>query len=134
MTLAVCLDDNGGMMYNNRRQSRDRVLIADLTEAAFLGIVTAPYSASLFSEGTHLRISEHPMEDAAADETAFIEDPRLIPTLDGVKRLIIYRWCKLYPTDLRFPYDPAELGYRLTEEKEFVGSSHDKIWKGIYEK
>ena len=30
MTLIVCLDDNLGMMFNRRRQSRDRVLIAEL--------------------------------------------------------------------------------------------------------
>ena len=27
MTVAVCLCDRGGMLFNNRRQSRDRVLL-----------------------------------------------------------------------------------------------------------
>ena len=32
MKLIVCLDDNKGMMFNNRRQSRDRVLIENVLE------------------------------------------------------------------------------------------------------
>ena len=32
MKLIVCLDDNKGMMFNKRRQSRDRVLIENILE------------------------------------------------------------------------------------------------------
>ena len=34
MRVIVCLDDKGGMTFNNRRQSRDRVLIADVVKMA----------------------------------------------------------------------------------------------------
>lgn len=27
MTIIVCIDDNGGLLFNNRRQSRDRLVI-----------------------------------------------------------------------------------------------------------
>ena len=30
MTLYLCLDDRGGMLFNNRRQSRDAALLADM--------------------------------------------------------------------------------------------------------
>lgn len=30
MTLILCLDDENGMMFNHRRQSRDRVLISEM--------------------------------------------------------------------------------------------------------
>ena len=30
MTLIVCIDDKNGLLFNHRRQSRDRVLIEDL--------------------------------------------------------------------------------------------------------
>ena len=33
MKLIVCLSEGNGMMFNNRRQSRDRVLIADMVRA-----------------------------------------------------------------------------------------------------
>ena len=32
MKLAVCIDNGGGMIFNHRRQSRDRELIRDLAE------------------------------------------------------------------------------------------------------
>ena len=30
MKIIVCLDDYGGMLFNSRRQSRDRMLIDDI--------------------------------------------------------------------------------------------------------
>ena len=45
MKLIVCLDDNNGMMFNKRRQSRDRVLI----ENVFKDIIkTAQWADYLF--------------------------------------------------------------------------------------
>ena len=32
MIAIVCIDDNRGMMFNNRRQSRDSILIDKITE------------------------------------------------------------------------------------------------------
>ena len=34
MTVAVCVDDKMGMLFNHRRQSRDKVLIDDLMNIA----------------------------------------------------------------------------------------------------
>ena len=34
MILAFCIDDQGGLAFNHRRQSRDRALVADLLAAA----------------------------------------------------------------------------------------------------
>ena len=49
MKLIVCLDERKGMMFNNRRQSRDRVLIDNMIK--MVGddkLYIAPYSESLF--------------------------------------------------------------------------------------
>ena len=32
MKLIVCIDENNGMMFNNRRQSKDRVVIEKIEE------------------------------------------------------------------------------------------------------
>ena len=32
MNLIICIDTNNGMMFNNRRQSRDRVLIEHILD------------------------------------------------------------------------------------------------------
>ena len=34
MILAFCIDDQGGLVFNHRRQSRDRALVADLLAEA----------------------------------------------------------------------------------------------------
>jgi len=39
MILAFCVDDQGGLAFNHRRQSRDRGLMADLLAEA--GILSA---------------------------------------------------------------------------------------------
>ena len=41
MKIIACLDDNNGLLFNNRRQSRDRVVIEDiLKEAVKVGVAT----------------------------------------------------------------------------------------------
>ena len=32
MTIIVCLDDKNGLSFNNRRQSRDKILIEDIIQ------------------------------------------------------------------------------------------------------
>ena len=51
MKVIVCVDDNNGMMFNNRRQSRDRILIEDVVKNVVGGnLLMAPYSAPLFKD------------------------------------------------------------------------------------
>ena len=51
MKLIVCLDDNKGMMFNNRRQSRVRVLIENVLELCKgEKLYTNEYSSKLFPE------------------------------------------------------------------------------------
>lgn len=52
MILAFCVDDQGGLAFNHRRQSRDRALVADLLAAAGARpVFCLPYSAGLFDPG-----------------------------------------------------------------------------------
>ena len=57
MILIICIDDNGGMMFNKRRQSQDKILIKKITELA-LGkkIRINSYSKSLFEQCTNADI------------------------------------------------------------------------------
>ena len=132
MTLIVCLDDQLGMMFNRRRQSRDRLLIAELLESAGeRRLVISPYSAPLFpAEAPHLSVAEDPCAAAGEDDLAFVEDTDPLSRWERVTELWIYRWNRIYPADRRFPGDLS--GFRLTETTEFVGSSHDKITKEVW--
>ena len=134
MKLIVCLSDDGGMMFNRRRQSRDRVLIADMirqTQGASLWV--SPYSAPLFGENCPtLQVAPSPVDAAKKDDYCFAEDTPLPQSLDGVDELIIYRWNRLYPSDTYFTCDTSP--FFLLESTDFAGSSHDKITKEIWRK
>ncbi len=134
MKLIVCLSEDGGMMFNRRRQSRDRVLIDDMirhTKDANLWV--SPYSATLFGESCPtLRISPAPLEAMKKNDYCFVEDTPLPQDLDNIDELIIYRWNRLYPSDVYFTCDTSP--FFLAESDEFVGSSHDKITKEIWKK
>lgn len=134
MKLIVCLDDAGGMMFNRRRQSRDRVLIADmLHHTGSTSLWVSPYSAPLFGEdASPLRVAPDPILAAEENDYCFVENTPLPQNLDGISELVIYRWNRLYPSDVRFTCDTSPLS--LVESHEFGGSSHDKITKEIWKK
>ena len=131
MKLIICLDERCGMAFNGRRQSRDRVLIADLAHHVGTSpLYVTPYSAALLADAIpDLHVAEDPQSAATPDAWCFLEtlapDPTRLPDT-----LLIYRWNRHYPADLAFslPMD----GYRLAETSDFIGSSHKKITKEVW--
>ena len=135
MKVIVCVDDNNGMMFNNRRQSRDRVLIEDLLNTIKEGcLYIAPYSKILFQDITALIETETLLEEAGADDYCFVENKTLLPYSDRIDELIIYRWNRTYPADMHLDIRPEALSLKLVSTTEFAGSSHEKITKELYKK
>lgn len=132
MTLIVCLDDNLGMMFNRRRQSRDRVLIAELMDhVGDRRLVVSPYSAPLFpAHDPRVTVAEDPCAAAQEDDLVFAEDKDPTSDWDKVTEVLLYRWNRTYPADRYFRGDMT--GFLLAETTEFVGSSHDKITKEVW--
>ena len=132
MKLIVCTDKKGGMMYNRRRQSRDRVMMENLKrhvgdELVYISL----YSESLFAGGDiKYRVADDPCT-AACDGYVFIEDTRL-PSPENVSELVVYNWCCEYPSDVSFDFDYSTLK-RISKEK-FAGYSHEKITKEVFRK
>ena len=135
MKVIVCVDDNNGMMFNNRRQSRDRVLIEDLLNTIKEGcLYITPYSKILFQDITALIETETLLEEAGADDYCFVENKTLLPYSDRIDELIIYRWNRTYPADMHLDIRPEALSLKLVSTTEFAGSSHEKITKELYKK
>ena len=133
MKLIVCLDERKGMMFNNRRQSRDRVLIDDMIK--MVGddkLYIAPYSESLFeNKEIKLKVKKNPLK--AADENwCFIENLPVAEYKDEIETVVIYHWNRHYPGD--FFFDLELDSYTLESSEELVGSSHEKITKEIWNK
>ena len=127
MTLILWAGKNGEMMFNRRRCSQDRAVIADiLSQFSPADICVSAYSAPLF-EGA--QVISQPTD--AENGVLFLEDLPLSPALALAKKLIVYRFDRVYPANVRLQVPPD---FTLTESREFAGYSHDKITREVYEK
>ena len=136
MKLIIAVDDRGGMLFNKRRVSRDKLMVSDL--AKYIGdgtVFMEPYSEELFSEeNLNIILSENPMEFADDDDFIFVErwSPRSFA--EAANELIIYKWNRRYPFDLTMDFSPTELGFCLDSVFEFQGNAHDKITREVYKR
>ncbi len=130
MTVIVCLDAHNGLLFNGRRQSRDRLVIEDiLSTVRGRRLLAAPFSAPLFA-GAELLLDEAFLTLAEAEDFCFVEDRALMPQLTRIDALLVYRWNRAYPADVFFDL-PLET-WRLVETTEFKGTSHECITREVY--
>ena len=130
MTVIVCLDDRGGLLFNRRRQSRDRLVIEDiLATVGGRRLFAAPFSAPLFA-GAELLMDAAFLSLAGAEDFCFVEDRPVTPYLAQIDTLIAYRWNRAYPADVYLDLPLAN--WRLLETTEFKGFSHEKITREVY--
>lgn len=131
MILIFCVDDNFGLMFNKRRQSRDSVVIEDIKNC-FTGkkICISPYSEKLFKEaGVDYTICES-FENQ--DEICFVEDKYTRDLLKKADSVVIYHWNRLYPSDVKLDYQIIVDNFKLAEALTFKGSSHNEIERERY--
>ena len=130
MKVIVCLDDKNGMLFGNRRQSRDRIVIEDICKMTdVLSIHT--FSEKLFSEVTlQLNVKDDFLKEAKKGEFCFVENQPLIGYEDKIEEIVVYGWNRVYPSDKQF--DISLVNWKVVLEEEFAGYSHEKITKRIY--
>ena len=135
LTVALCIDERGGMIFNKRRVSRDRVLISELVGSVNGKIYINEFSKLLFEpHSDRVVICADALNDAPDGAICFIEVPPLKPHIKDISRLIVYNWNRTYPYDLKLDISPEKEGFRLVSTYEFEGSSHEKITKEIFER
>lgn len=133
MIVIVCIDDNLGMTFNKRRQSRDILLIQKVVEMAKNSkIWVNKYSYPLFEEvGTvNVNVDETFLSEAANGEYCFVENKELKPFEKWIEKMIVFRWNRSYPADQTFDIDLSK--WQLSEVSEFEGNSHEKITVEVY--
>ena len=135
MNIIICLDDNNGMMFNKRRQSQDRILRADLKE--FIkdkDLYMNNYSYKLYKDidNGNIKVSENFLEQCTENDFCLVEDKLLNNYINKINNIIIYKWNRIYPSDLYFDIYFISNSWELLETKEFEGSSHEKITRIIY--
>ncbi len=134
MILIVCLDERGGMMFNNRRQSRDKAVIeriAEIVQSSKLWLNS--YSQSLFDQSAiSLEVDDNFLQKAGQGEYCFAENISPVDLAEQIEKIYIFRWNRHYPADFCFNLNLA--AYKLIAQSEFAGNSHEKITLEVYEK
>lgn len=131
MILLACVDDNFGMLFNHRRQSQDRALreyMASRTAGHKLWMNS--YSRKQFDDTAQILVDDDFLDKAGPGDYCFVENTPILPHASRIERIILYRWNRVYPSDVSF--DLPLTGWTLTETNEFPGSSHKKITEEIY--
>lgn len=127
MTLYICLDDRNGLQFNKRRQSRDSAVLEDIRSQLKGNLLIDPFSEKLIRE------AEIPY--VLTPETAEDYFTEAIPAqevLEETCKIVIYRWNRHYPSDIRWEPDLESMGFTLQETTEFPGTSHEKITREVY--
>lgn len=126
MKLIVCLDDKNGMLFNNRRQSRDKALIENLLKLCKGEVLyTNDYSIGLFPEGSAIVCA-----DFNGLENGYVFAENFNVNEEKIREIIIYKWNRVYPADTFFTISLD--GWSLIETVEFEGFSHEKITRERY--
>ena len=132
MKIITAVDDNGGLLFNNRRQSRDRVLrdyIVELTSRHTLWINS--YTAKLFDEiPEHVIVDDDFLYKAGLLDYCWVENQHVSEIADNISEVILFHWNRQYPGDFFFDLDLRE--WKLIATKEFSGSSHKQITQENY--
>lgn len=134
MIVIAAVDDNMGMMFNHRRQSRDRLLRRHILElAGERPLWMDGYSAAQFGQegnGHDLRVDEDFLSRAGRGEFCFLEDRSPSAIRQEVEQVILLRWNRRYPADQYFDLDLT--GWSMVQRQEFPGSSHERITQEVY--
>lgn len=132
MTVFVCVDDNFGMTFNKRRQSRDSVVLEKIKEVSSDGqLYITPFSQKLF-DGDFVKICSAPFEEMGAEDYCFVEDMDLSGLEGKIDTLVLFKWNRKYPFDMKL--EICLDSYKLKETYDFVGNSHDKITCEVWTK
>lgn len=134
MRIILTLDDDNGMMFNRRRQSRDIAVkekIAEITAGAKLWMNS--YSLGQFRDGgTDVCVDEDFLEKAGEGEYCFVENLGVCGAAESVEEMILFKWNRRYPADFRLDFLPWDHGFCCVKTEEFQGHSHDKITMEVW--
>lgn len=134
MNVIICIDENQGMLFHNRRQSKDIKVIEDIS-CLTKELWVSPFSEKLFIDEnvkTNLAIQARDNAISHADEGSycFVENEKLMPYQDKIEQLIVYKWNRRYPSDFKLDLNLNE--WKLIETIDFEGNSHEKITRETY--
>lgn len=136
MKIIVCLDDKNGMMFNHRRQSKDREVRRDML--SYVGghnLWMNEYTRKQFEsvgEYRQIQVNENFPVFAGPEDYCFIENSIYLLNSDMITEIVIYRWNRIYPSDIQFELDLSQ--WKLISKNSFIGFSHEKVTREVWKK
>ncbi len=126
MKIIICLDNNNGLIFNNRRQSKDSKVIENIFETIGLAnLYINDFSADIFADRNVIKCNDF-LEKCQKDDYCFVENTDFEKYIDKINTIIIYRWNRSYPFDKKFNTEFLT-SFHLESSTDFAGTSHDKI-------
>lgn len=133
MIIIACVDEKGGMLFNNKRQSKDRILINHIMQVVGENTLwITSFSSKLFEEyiGNNVIVDDEFVSKMVEKDYCFIENISPNSLKDKVDKIILYNWNRHYPADKFWDFVLDE--WKLESEQDMLGSSHEKITERIY--
>ena len=124
MKIIVIIDEENGILFNNRRVSKDRYIIDDILNS-YKKIYIDEFSSDLI-DGIICNIND------TKDDNYYLIENIDIKDYKNIDEIIIYNFNRLYPSDFKFEFDLSN--YYIRGTSSFEGYSHDKITKTIYKR
>ena len=132
LTGIIALDDRNGYSLFGKRLSKDRKMLEEMTGLLEDGqcLYVSKYSLGIFSEDLRRQLICSLPETVSDDGMIFFEAADF--SSFGLDRLIVYRWNRHYPSDVK--YNPYLHGWKKSASYDFRGYSHEKITREVYER
>lgn len=115
--IIVCIDPRMGYFFNNRRQTKDKIIRKHLLET-YGPLYISEYSSDMFKEDGDYKI----VSSLDNDGWNLIEDME-IP--DRVDEILLVRWNKRYPADRYLTIDLSQ--YQMIDRYMMNGNSHEDV-------
>ena len=126
MKVFVCVDENFGVGFNNRRQSRDSEIVLKIVEILEgSNLYMNEYSAKLFKKYNKIVVDNDYLSKVKQEDYCFVEVNSLADYDDKIDTVILFKWNKIYPSDKKLEIDFS--GRNLEKTFDFKGTSHEKI-------
>lgn len=128
MKIFICVDDFNGMMFNRRRQSKDKEMIRHITQKCQAEKIWMNlYSSKQFELcEANIAVDEDFLEKAEKGDFCFVENFKLSSFEGKIESIYLCKWNRKYPSDFYFDID-LEKNFKLIKTEEIAGNSHEKI-------
>lgn len=119
MNAIAMIDENKGLSFNHRPQSRDGAVAEDLARRLQGEPLYAPGRFESPFQGKGLNLAADPGQAAW---TVLDQTPDWMP-----EQLIVYEWGRTYPQSTALRWDLDDPHWHLQETTTFSGTAHEEI-------